>query len=82
MSRGATGYEVRLDAWSCSCPAFAFKVVNVATTSHVSDQGIDIQGRWSFGGLSLGTEVPICKHLLACALIEHCDSFQGASGGA
>jgi hypothetical protein len=30
---------------------------------------------WSFGGLTLGSDMPVCKHLLACVLIEHYTSF-------
>jgi hypothetical protein len=28
--------------------------------------------RWRFGGLTLGSsDMPVCKHLLACVLVEH-----------
>jgi hypothetical protein len=30
---------------------------------------------WLFGGLTLGTDTPVCKHLLACVLVEHCAGF-------
>lgn len=34
-------------------------------------------GEWMVGGLSLGNGVPVCKHLLACALAERADMFAG-----
>lgn len=33
--------------------------------------------RWTVGGLSLGEDVPICKHLLACVLVERTGLFAG-----
>jgi hypothetical protein len=30
---------------------------------------------WRFGGLSLGRGAPVCKHLLACVLVERCEAF-------
>ncbi|KAF1990610.1 hypothetical protein K402DRAFT_389536 [Aulographum hederae CBS 113979] len=31
---------------------------------------------WSFGGLNVPSQtVPICKHILACVLVEHCQLF-------
>jgi hypothetical protein len=36
------------------------------------------QKEWTVGGLSLGkTKVPMCKHLLACVLVERTDLFAG-----
>jgi hypothetical protein len=32
---------------------------------------------WKFGGLTLGGDIPVCKHLLACVLVEYCDLFAG-----
>lgn len=32
---------------------------------------------WEVGGLSLGKDVPMCKHLLACVLAERVGSFRG-----
>ncbi|PPJ58623.1 hypothetical protein CBER1_03501 [Cercospora berteroae] len=67
-------YEVRLQAWNCSCPAFAFSAFPAAS-SETSDQPCTEQGQWLVGGLTLGEDIPICKHLLACVLIEHCSAF-------
>ncbi|KAK5120056.1 hypothetical protein LTR85_006537 [Meristemomyces frigidus] len=78
-----TYYEARLDAWSCSCPAFAFSAFPAASTdahgtplltlrSHAS---APTSSKWLFGGLTLGTDMPICKHLLACVLVEHSAMF-------
>ncbi|KAK3070905.1 hypothetical protein LTR53_009613 [Teratosphaeriaceae sp. CCFEE 6253] len=71
--------EVRLDAWSCSCPAFtfsAFPATHTATPGVISSikhaQGT---ASWSFGGLSRGSDMPVCKHLLACVLVEHGGMF-------
>lgn len=73
----ATHYEVRLAAWNCSCPAFAF----AAFPSWVRNDDNDDQHNEDFhpfGGLSSGQAMPpICKHLLACALAEHCLMFSG-----
>jgi hypothetical protein len=32
---------------------------------------------WRFGGLTLGNHMSVCKHLLACVLVEHCSLFVG-----
>ena len=31
---------------------------------------------WTFGGLTRGSDMPVCKHLLACVLVERCEIFQ------
>lgn len=72
-------YEVRLDAWSCSCPAFTFSAFPAARQHSVepsarSDSAANGKD-CLFGGLSRGTDLPICKHLLACALVEHGHMF-------
>jgi hypothetical protein len=87
-------YEVRLQAWNCSCSAFAFAAfpnvhpdpvvvevefgdalrgfLDTASNGAKSDQ----EDVWSFGGLGLGTGMPpVCKHLLACVLVERCPIF-------
>jgi hypothetical protein len=85
----ATHYEVRPLAWNCSCPAFAFAAFpstnssiilpqHAPTTAHEADEATG-QGEWTFGGLSLGEEgIPVCKHLLACVLVERCAGLFGA----
>ncbi len=72
-------YEVRLQAWNCSCPAFtfsAFSLDSAESTGAIDDDGEDVreqEEQWSFGGLAKGDDVvPICKHLLACVMIERC----------
>lgn len=73
-------YEVHLNAWSCSCPAFAFAAFPAALSDdqpaisedkgdHGTDHG------WRFGGVTRGRDAPVCKHLLACVLIAHSDMF-------
>ena len=80
QAAGAAGagahYEVRVKGWSCSCPAFVFAAFP-ATMVERGCGGADLRDRsqWSFGGLTLGSDVPVCKHLLACVLVEHCGLF-------
>lgn len=31
---------------------------------------------WQFGGLAKGEDAPVCKHLLACVLVERCAAFK------
>ncbi|KAF2826094.1 hypothetical protein CC86DRAFT_370200 [Ophiobolus disseminans] len=79
-------YEVRLLAWNCSCPAFAFAAFPSvqseppAPTVYQTDATIG-QGEavgWIFGGVSLGNAMPpVCKHLLACVLVERCGGLFG-----
>lgn len=96
-----THYEVRLKAWNCSCPAFAFAafpaLLNDPPLPFLDlDSDSDLLGQmplnaesgasrsysgaqddtWRFGGISLGDGLPpVCKHLLACVLMEHCGIF-------
>lgn len=62
-------YEVRTTAWYCSCPEFAFSAFNNAYHFE-RKKTISIYGGY-WGGYILGQPVPICKHLLACILVEH-----------
>jgi hypothetical protein len=92
-----TSYEVRLTAWNCSCPAFAFAAFPSAIPTTVpgpsriphfeDEEGVvwhmgqetaergDGEEEWTFGGVSLGTTTPVCKHLLACVLVERVGMF-------
>lgn len=103
-----TFYQVRLQAWTCSCPAFAFAAFpathpdapisteapaqNASSMTHsntstnpqrttdpaAETEWGDMSG-WIFGGVSLGEATPpVCKHLLACVLVEHCERLFGA----
>lgn len=85
-------YTVRLEAWNCSCAAFAFSAFPAATSfglkSWAVDEGKELEEgkagvEWEFGGMSndgkYGGSVPCCKHLLACLLSERCGSFLGGS---
>ena len=69
-----TTYEVRLPVWNCSCPAFAFAAFPPSSTADTyHDEGEELDGLWNFGGVSRGEGMPpVCKHLLACVLVERC----------
>jgi hypothetical protein len=85
-----TSYEVRLVAWNCSCPAFAFAAFPAThpepmiPTYDPENEEEDAptwkaeSGSWLFGGMSLGDAIPpVCKHLLACVLVEKCSGLFG-----
>ncbi|KAL1602529.1 hypothetical protein SLS60_005945 [Paraconiothyrium brasiliense] len=79
-----TSYEVRLTAWNCSCPAFAFSAfppVHPEPPVAVYEPGRELRAEgngWNFGGVSLGEGIPpVCKHLLACVLAERCEGLFG-----
>jgi hypothetical protein len=81
-----TSYEVRLCAWNCSCPAFAFAAypavypepdvpgydpLHEETQARLENEDWKLDRKWAFGGVSLGEGIPpVCKHLLACVLAE------------
>jgi len=83
----STSYEVRLEGWNCSCPAFAFSAfAPPGGERQISDDVFNRerestggeQERWSFGGLTLGQDdIPVCKHLLACVMVERCGLLAG-----
>ena len=87
-STAGLSYEVRLEGWNCSCPAFTFSSINalsaddrvqdvVRMNAQGEDQG-ESGAKWSFGGFSLGERtMPVCKHLLACVLVEKCQALKG-----
>lgn len=76
-----THYEVRTSSWSCSCPAFAFSAFPAKLSDYEGEGDGDnvMAGEeeqdWMVGGLSLGQDVPMCKHLLACVLAERAGMF-------
>lgn len=79
-----TSYEVRLQAWNCSCAAFAFaafegewSVLSASDDEDVNEDGRDVErkGAWKMGGMTLGKGVPMCKHLLACVLAERVEGL-------
>jgi len=44
----------------------------------VSDEGDAAkQRKWMAGGFTRGDDAPVCKHLLACVLVEHCRGLFG-----
>ena len=77
-----TYYEVRLDAWNCTCPAFAYSAFGGAPDFAHDHGGVedgcdrieaDMDGNrpgWRFGGTITrdGSGAPICKHILAAML--------------
>jgi hypothetical protein len=85
-----TTYQVRLESWNCSCPAFAFAAFPAGNDSpspppspHSNASRWQSEGEkgvmaWMFGGISLGNGMPpVCKHLLACVLVERCGRLFG-----
>lgn len=81
-------YEVRLQAWNCSCAAFAFAAFTgewqgiteiekerIAMNSEGRIDGEEVPGGGGWGGHTLGHDVPICKHLLACILAERVEGL-------
>ena len=89
------GYEVRLRAWSCTCPIFtlsAFRDPGLRLDPP-TEPAFAVQGeRWHdqdevvypFGGtLPCATErasPPVCKHILACILFARCSGLFGCAG--
>lgn len=77
-----TSYEVRTKAWNCTCPAFTFAAFSYEDGDYEGAGGEEdenkegIRDQERLGGLTLGNQVPICKHLLACVLIERCASLE------
>ena len=86
-------YEVRLDAWNCSCAAFAFSAFGRDVDGDEEDD--DERGArpddknqderrekldWAFGGTLTrpGTVTPTCKHILAAVLGKQLPSLFGA----
>lgn len=76
-------YQVRLDSWNCSCPAFAYSAFSKPAACQQGTTGIASartqapdyadKGRYSstnFGGSMVchGSSTPICKHILAAVL--------------
>ncbi|KAE9990846.1 hypothetical protein EG327_000839 [Venturia inaequalis] len=39
------------------------------------DEGEEEEESWGFGGLSVGAEIAMCKHLLACIMVERWKGF-------
>lgn len=89
-ARGDAGmaqfYEVRIRGWSCTCPAFTFasfaSLENNDSTreSHNHGDGDEyVHTKEFWGGLLMGDgrAVPVCKHLLACLLVERGGGFEG-----
>lgn len=83
-----TSYEVRTIAWNCTCPAFTFAAFGYEAGSYDGDGedgvnalwerdiGEEVRNKGKLGGLLMGNEMPVCKHLLACILVERCTSLE------
>jgi hypothetical protein len=79
FSSAGPAYAVRLEAWNCSCAAFAFVAFPGTGSARDSrDENALGNAGWVVGGRSLGRDVPVCKHLLACVLAER---WEGVVGG-
>ncbi|KAF2716818.1 hypothetical protein K431DRAFT_170612 [Polychaeton citri CBS 116435] len=78
-------YEVRLDAWTCSCPAFSFSafpphIEDTTVRTQHDDEQLSAHARnvhpFAFGGLAVTQHTPMCKHLLACLLASQVEAFK------
>jgi hypothetical protein len=66
-----TAYEVRPDAWHCTCASFAFKAFSSEHAFDPNECGVeDCPGSDRWGGELRGTYIPVCKHLLAVLIGE------------
>jgi hypothetical protein len=80
-------YEVRLNAWNCSCPAFAMRAFQQSFPHSVDheleNQSNEENGEAWFGGTLIQQKesVPVCKHLLACVLAAKCATLFGRGIG-
>lgn len=69
-----TAYEVRPDAWHCTCASFAFKSFSSQNAFDPVDFGVeDFPGSDRWGGEMRGGVIPVCKHLLAVLIGERLD---------
>ncbi|KAJ5888851.1 hypothetical protein N7495_008892 [Penicillium taxi] len=84
------GYEVRLQAWNCTCPTFALSAfrdlvrLEMNYSPETMSYGQDEPGLYPFGGsLTCTTDKrvpPACKHILACVLFVRCPGLFGGGG--
>lgn len=64
-------YEVRPEAWHCTCPSFAFSAFSSSSTFNPFECSVDdYAGAGLWGGEMRGGEVVLCKHLLAVLIGE------------
>lgn len=75
-SRANLNYEVRTKASNCTCPAFAFAAFGYDGGGEATDTSQRTRDEGRLGGLMLGNQVPVCKHLLACILAERCAGLE------
>lgn len=106
LSKANQYYEVRLDGWNCTCPAFAYSTLRLLmrdtkSRTHPKDESNHLRARlsrvshspggsdiesdenlgWAFGGSATKEDaaIPICKHLLAVALVNCAPGVFGAT---
>lgn len=48
---------------------------NDSMLSEEPTNGGDGRDRWKIGGVTVGEDVPVCKHLLACVLAERVEGL-------
>jgi len=83
---GTQVYEVRTASWNCSCPAFAFACFPATASDSDSIASADMDGQELYlkVGEQLGSlqkkrgqeSMAMCKHLLACVLVERVDGLR------
>lgn len=83
-------YEVRTRAGNCTCPAFTLasfadeglRELDLKTDEKSGDDpDRPAREEWMrnderVGGLALGNDFYVCKHLLACVLVERCEGLE------
>ncbi|KAM0713633.1 hypothetical protein Q7P37_010595 [Cladosporium fusiforme] len=86
-TRPQTSYSIHLNAWNCSCPAFAFSAFPATTPDDAFARAAEdeecptdesVETAWRFGGLTRAARdgvPPVCKHLLACVVAERWEGF-------
>lgn len=81
-------YEVRLQAWNCTCPTFslvAFRDTppDLGDSRSITDSTGSQEPFTAFGGMltreSAKISPPVCKHLLACLLMSTCPGVVGTA---
>lgn len=88
MAASSQRYIVHLGPWNCSCASFTFESFPIITPPALPQRDVslvqceDDMSAWLFGGAILDDvastgDVPCCKHLLACLMVERWPGMMG-----